>query len=85
MTRKQNGFGFVLHSERVRKTTKYFMTKITPGGAADEVGVANDDRLIKVGVYYGIIVNYEVGSFLEDHFKWIILSGSILSGSILDK
>jgi len=27
------------------------MTKITPGGAADEVGVANDDRLIKVGVY----------------------------------
>ena len=50
MTRKQNGFGFVLHSERVRKTTKYFMTKITPGGAADEVGVANDDRLIKVGV-----------------------------------
>ena len=49
MTRKQNGFGFVLHSERVRKTTKYFMTKITPGGAADEVGVANDDRLIKVG------------------------------------
>ena len=50
MTRKQNGFGFVLHSERVRKTTKYFMTKITPGGAADEVGVANDDRLIKVGI-----------------------------------
>merc|ERR1712131_425159 len=43
-----NGFGFVLHSERVRKTTKYFMTKITPGGAADEVGVANDDRLIKI-------------------------------------
>ena len=26
------------------------MTKITPGGAADEVGVANDDRLIKVGI-----------------------------------
>jgi len=50
LTRKQNGFGFVLHSERVRKTTKYFMTKITPGGAADEVGVANDDRLIKVGI-----------------------------------
>ena len=50
MTRKTNGFGFVLHSERVRKTTKYFMTKITPGGAADEVGVANDDRLIKVGL-----------------------------------
>lgn len=48
LTRKQNGFGFVLHSERVRKTTKYFMTKITPGGAADEVGVANDDRLIKI-------------------------------------
>jgi hypothetical protein len=48
LTRKQNGFGFVLHSERVRKTTKYFMTKITAGGAADEVGVANDDRLIKI-------------------------------------
>jgi len=48
LTRKTNGFGFVLHSERVRKTTKYFMTKITPGGAADEVGVANDDRLIKI-------------------------------------
>ena len=54
MTRKQNGFGFVLHSERVRKTTKYFMTKITPGGAADEVGVANDDRLIKVGIIYAV-------------------------------
>ena len=26
---------------------QYYMTKITPNGAADEVGVANDDRLIK--------------------------------------
>lgn len=63
MTRKQNGFGFVLHSERVRKTTKYFMTKITPGGAADEVGVANDDRLIKVGFKnFGSILS---GSILD--------------------
>jgi len=46
--REEKGFGFVLHSERVRKSTKYFMTKITPGGAADHVGVANDDRLLKV-------------------------------------
>ena len=45
--RKENGFGFVLHSERIRKATKYYMTKISPGGAAEEVGIANDDRLIK--------------------------------------
>ena len=48
--RKENGFGFVLHSERIRKATKYYMTKITPNGAADEVGIANDDRLVKVQV-----------------------------------
>ena len=48
--RKENGFGFVLHSERIRKATKYYMTKITPNGAADEVGIANDDRLVKVEV-----------------------------------
>merc|ERR1711892_219487 len=46
--RKENGFGFVLHSERIRKATKYYMTKITAGGAADEVGIANDDRLVKI-------------------------------------
>lgn len=46
--RKENGFGFVLHSERIRKATKYYMTKITSNGAADEVGIANDDRLVKI-------------------------------------
>lgn len=50
--KQPSGFGFVLHSERIKSKSNFYLNKIDENGSAHIAGVYEDDRLLAIdGVF----------------------------------